>query len=158
MVCSNLWPFLLLSDTSGLQDSCRMRFSHQSRSALINQLICSLIWLKRRDIMSCNKSSSPVIKCKLLGQKKHYLQNLASAKPPHGPLHLFYGTTLITVYFHSQLYPALLSTGRAVSWGKIERTGIKDPLITTIPYHLQGFFLFFFSVIYFIDYLWRREF
>lgn len=111
--------------TSGLQDSCRMRFSHQKRcSALINQLICTLIWL-RRGIMSCNKSSSPVIKCKLLGQKKHYLQEeiWPSVKPPHGPLHSFYGTTLITVHFHLHLYPALLSTGRAHPvWGKIERT------------------------------------
>ena len=40
------WGFLLLSDDSGLQDSCRRRLSHDSCSMLINQTVCTLIWLE----------------------------------------------------------------------------------------------------------------
>ena len=37
-------------DDSGLQDSCRIRLSQQSCSALINQLVCNVIWLKKREM------------------------------------------------------------------------------------------------------------
>ena len=45
------WGFLLLSDDSGLQDSCRRRLSHDSCSMLINQTVCTLIWLEGSKIV-----------------------------------------------------------------------------------------------------------
>ena len=62
IVSTYSWGFLLLSDDSVLQDSCR-RLSHHSCSVLINQTVCSLIWLKSSKIMGKKNSLVTCLNC-----------------------------------------------------------------------------------------------
>ena len=52
IISTKSWGFLLLFDESGLQDSCRIRLSHHSFLALINQTVCNNMTQERQNYVT----------------------------------------------------------------------------------------------------------